>query len=105
MTVRPHRKAIRPTVSHQSPQTLGPFSGVAQDGPARKQRPSALAEELVTRGCSFIEKGIWDEAEREFRKAIKMAKDYPEAYSNLGLALLYDGRPADALEALQEGAG
>ena len=102
MTVRPHRKAIQPSVSHQSPQTLGPFSGVAQDGPARKTRPVALAEELVSRGCSFIEKGIWDEAEKEFRKALKMAADYPEAYNNLGLALLYDGRPAEAYAALQE---
>jgi len=81
---------------------MGAFSGIAQDGPARKTRPLALAEELVTRGCSFIEKGIWDEAEKEFRKALKMAADYPEAYNNLGLALLYDGRPAEACEALQE---
>lgn len=99
MPVRPRHTAPQ---SRVNPATLGPFSGVAQDGPARKQRPSALAEELVTRGCSFVEKGIWDEAEREFRKAIKMSKDYPEAYSNLGLCLLYDGRPEEALEALEQ---
>lgn len=99
MSVRPRPPAPPARVNFA---TMGSFSGVAQDGPARKQRPSALAEELVTRGCSFIEKGIWDEAEREFRKAIKMSRDYPEAYSNLGLCLLYDGRPAEALEALEQ---
>ncbi len=104
MAVRPVRKLGSPSGSKSplNPQTLGAFSGVAQDGPARKARPMALAEELVTRGCAFIEKGIWDEAEREFRKALKMAPDYPEAYSNLGLSLLYDGRAAEACEALQE---
>ena len=101
MAVRSIRRVVRSKSTVQSPQTLGAFSGMGQDGPARKSRPLALAEELVTRGCSFIEKGVWDEAEREFRKALKMAPDYPEAYSNLGLALLYDGRPAEAHEALQ----
>ena len=81
---------------------MGPFAGVAQDGPARKQRPLALAEELSARGCKFIESGLWDEAEKEFRKALKLSADYPEAYSNLGLSLLYDGRPAEAHEALLE---
>jgi Flp pilus assembly protein TadD len=104
MAVRSVRKLSRPAgnVVHQNPQTLGAFSGVAQDGPARKARPVALAEELVARGCAFVEKGIWDEAEREFRKALKMAPEYPEAYNNLGLSLLYDGRPSEACEALQE---
>jgi len=102
MSVRPHPRKPSLHSSRAYFKTLGPFSGVAQDGPARKQRPSALAEELVTRGCSFIEKGIWDEAEREFRKALKMATNYPEADSNLGLCLLCDGRPADALDSLQE---
>lgn len=100
MPVRP--KTPVAAVKTQSSKSLGPFAGVAQDGPARKQRPLALAEELLSRGCKFIESGLWDEAEKEFRKALKLAADYPEAYSNLGLSLLYDGRPAEAHEALQE---
>lgn len=102
MAVRHIRKAVNSKSAPQNPATLGAFSGMAQDGPARKTRPIALAEELVTRGCSFVEKGVWDDAEREFRKALKMAPDYPEAYNNLGLSMIYDGRPAEACEALQE---
>lgn len=102
MAVRPTRRPENSSPAAQYPQTLGPFSGMAQDGPARKNRPVALAEEILTRGCKFVEKGIWDEAEKEFRKAIKMAADYPEAYNNLGLCMLFDGRPAEAREALQE---
>ena len=47
---KPHRSSAQ-----VNPQTLGAFCGVAQDGPARNKRPIALAEELVTRGCAFIE--------------------------------------------------
>ncbi len=103
MAVRPVRRpsSSGPTTA-QLPNTIGPFNGMAQDGPARKTRPSVLAEEILTRGCKFVEKGIWDDAEKEFRKAIKMAPDYPEAYNNLGLCMIFDGRPAEAREALQE---
>ena len=82
-------------------QKAGLFTGIAQNGPARKKRAHALAEELVARGCMYLTSQVWDEAAREFRKAIKMEEDYAEAYNNLGLAMLYANKPSEAVEALE----
>ena len=84
-----------------SANSTGIFSGTVQPGMARKKRAHALAEELLERGCMFIQTQVWDEAAREFRKAIKMEPDYAEAYNNLGLCMLYAGKPEEAKEALE----
>jgi tetratricopeptide (TPR) repeat protein len=80
----------------------GVFMGTAQAGTARNKRAHALAEELLARGNMFIQSQVWDEAAREFRKAIKMEPDYAEALNNLGLCLLYAGKPEEAAEALSD---
>lgn len=83
-------------------QASGPFMGTAQAAPARPgRRAHALAEELLARGCLYIQNGVFDEAAREFRKAIKMEPDYAEAYNNLGLCLLYADKPEEALAELE----
>src|SRR5690349_14037481 len=87
-----------PTGPKQNLQNNVMFSGMAQAGPVRQRRAHALAEELLARGCMYIEKQVWDEAAREFRKAIKMEPDYAEAYNNLGLCLLYANKPEEAVE-------
>jgi len=86
----------------QGIQKEGLFTGTAQSGAARKQRAHALAEELLARGCLFIKKQVWEEAASEFRKALQMEADYPEAYNNLGLCLLYMKKNQEAIEALTE---
>ena len=96
-------KARRPIVK-KAPgevQKAGLFTGIAQNGAARQKRAHALAEELLARGCLYIQSQVWDEAAREFRKAIKMEEDYAEAYNNLGLAMLYANKPSEAVEALE----
>ena len=80
---------------------VGVFMGTAQAGGARPKRAHALAEELLARGCVYIQKQVWDEAAREFRKAIKMEPEYAEAYNNLGLCLLYMNKTEEALEAFE----
>jgi len=98
--VKPKRKAKAiQRASAQSP--TGIFSGTAQAGAARKKRAHALAEELLARGNLYIQSQVWDEAAREFRKAIKMEEDFAEAYNNLGLCLLYANKPEEAVESLQ----
>ena len=87
---------------HDEVQQTGIFTGTAQNGPARPKRAHALAEELLARGCLFIQNQVWDEAAREFRKAIKMEPEYAEAYNNLGLCLLYAKKPQEAVEALDK---
>lgn len=82
-------------------QQKGLFTGTAQQGPARPKRAHALAEELLARGCLYIQNQVWDEAAREFRKAIKMEPEYAEAYNNLGLCLMYAKKQQEAVEALQ----
>ena len=97
-------KTRRPVPMKKAPgeiQKGGLFTGIAQPGPARKKRAHALAEELVARGCMYLQSQVWDEAAREFRKAIKMEDDYAEAYNNLGLAMLYANKPSEAVEALE----
>ena len=96
------RQSRRPMGPKQNIQNNVMFSGTAQAGAARQRRAHALAEELLARGCLYIEKQVWDESAREFRKAIKMEPDYAEAYNNLGLCLLYANKPEEAVEALQQ---
>jgi superkiller protein 3 len=86
----------------QAIQKDGLFTGTAQAGPARRERAHALAEELLARGCLYIQKGIWDEAAREFRKAIQMEPQYPEAFNDLGLCLFYMKKYNEAIETLHE---
>lgn len=96
-------KARRPMAKKQDEvQKNGLFTGTAQAGPARPKRAHALAEELLARGCVYIQKQVWDEAAREFRKAIKMEPDYAEAFNNLGLCLLYANKPQEAIDALDQ---
>src|SRR5213596_1314746 len=92
----------KPVKSQSDIQKNGIFTGTAQAGPARPKRAHALAEELLARGCVYIQKQVCDEAAREFRKAIKMEPDYAEAYNNLGLCMLYANKAEEALEALNE---
>jgi tetratricopeptide (TPR) repeat protein len=101
MAVRPHKAkpAVRPL--RQDIQQDGLFTGTAQAGAARQRRAHALAEELVARGCLYLQKQIWDEAAREFNKAIQMEADYAEAYNNLGLTLMYMNKLTEAVEHLQ----
>jgi tetratricopeptide (TPR) repeat protein len=98
MAMRPKK----PMKTQSEIQKNGIFTGTAQAGPARPKRAHALAEELLARGCVYIQKQVWDEAAREFRKAIKMEPDYAEAYNNLGLCMLYANKAEEALEALQQ---
>ena len=100
MATHPHRPPKRPP--EQGIQKDGLFTGTAQSGTARRQRAHALAEELLARGCMFIKKQVWDEAAGEFRKALQMEANYPEACNNLGLCLLYMKKYEESLEAFKE---
>ncbi|MCY3024105.1 MAG: tetratricopeptide repeat protein [Planctomycetota bacterium] len=102
MAMRPHRPAQKqPLKLRPEMQQDGLFTGTAQAGAARPRRAHALAEELLARGCLYIQKQVWDEAGREFRKALQMEEDYAEAYNNLGLCLLYMGKASEAVQNLQ----
>jgi superkiller protein 3 len=100
MAKHPHRPLKSPP--EEGIQKEGLFTGTAQSGAARKQRAHALAEELLARGCLFIKKQVWDEAASEFRKALQMEANYPEALNNLGLCLLYLKKNDESIEALKQ---
>ncbi|MGD0092885.1 MAG: tetratricopeptide repeat protein [Planctomycetota bacterium] len=91
-----------PKMPERGIQKDGLFAGTAQSGPARRQRAQVLAEELLDRGCLYIQKQVWEEAAAEFRKAIQMEPEYPEAFSNLGLCLIYLKKYNESIEALRE---
>ncbi|HEY3323989.1 MAG TPA: tetratricopeptide repeat protein [Planctomycetota bacterium] len=103
MAMHPRRPVARAAAPKQSaPQHVGPFLGTAQAGAARRQRAHALAEELLARGCMYLQKQVWEEAAREFDKAIQMEPDYAEAFNNLGLCQLYQNKNAEAVESLRQ---
>ncbi len=56
------------------------------------------AQEVFAKGVQFLEKQEWTVAEKVFRDAIKLQKDYAEAYNKLGLALYNQRRMLDAVE-------
>jgi superkiller protein 3 len=103
MAIRPKIAARKraPSLPRNESQSAGVFSGTAQGGPARSKRAPVLAEELFARGNLYIQSQVWEEAAREFRNAIKMEPDYPEAFNNLGLCLLYGGQAQEAVTAFQ----
>lgn len=55
-----------------------------------------------TRGSALADEGRLDEAEAEFRKAIRIKPEYTEAYYNLGTVLARQGRVDEAIEYLSE---
>jgi len=55
------------------------------------------AEAHADRALECYERGLWDEAEAELRKAIALNPDRPEWHFNLGLTLEAAGRDEDAL--------
>jgi tetratricopeptide (TPR) repeat protein len=55
------------------------------------------AEAHADRGLEWFERGRWNEAEAELRKAIALNPDQPEWHYNLGLTLEAAGRDSEAL--------
>ncbi len=99
----PHRKPVNKPVARSAPvHATGTFPGTAQSGPARRARAHVLAEELLARGCEYLQRSVWDEARKEFEKALQMEPDYAEAFNNLGLTLIYQGQIDEAIEALRQ---
>jgi tetratricopeptide (TPR) repeat protein len=66
--------------------------------PDRKQ-----AEQHKDRGNAHMQGGRFEQAIREYRKALQSDAGYPNAYCNLGLALAEAGKPEDAERAYLEG--
>jgi Flp pilus assembly protein TadD len=55
-------------------------------------------------GNRYLAAGRLADAVREFRQALRLKPDYPEAANNLGVALLQGGRPGDAVPYLRQAA-
>lgn len=54
-------------------------------------------------GIVFLKTNLFDEAIREFRKAIELDPEFIEAYNNLGYALLKQELYEEAIDALEKG--
>jgi len=85
-----------------SAPTRGPFRGTMQAGPVRPQRAHGLSDEHLDRGLLYVEKAIWEDAIKEFQKAVDLTPDFSEGYNNLGVCLLYTERIDEAVKALNE---
>jgi len=63
------------------------------------------AESHADRALDWFERGRWDEAEAELRKAIHLNPDQPEWHFNLGLTLEAAGRESEALASYEHASG
>jgi len=54
------------------------------------------------KGADFYRKGMYDEAMAEFKKAIMIKADYPEAYNNLGVIYRQKAMYDDAVTCFSE---
>jgi len=69
---------------------------------AEKLTERKHTEPLSKLGCVFLGKRMYEEAIRQFTRALKMDPDYAEAQNNVGLALSLAGRDREALEFYQK---
>jgi Tfp pilus assembly protein PilF len=54
-------------------------------------------------GAAYLNKGMYDAAAGEFRRAIDNDPDYIDPYNNLGVVLITSGHRAEAVEVLRRG--
>ncbi|MCW8130887.1 MAG: tetratricopeptide repeat protein [Planctomycetota bacterium] len=80
----------------------GPFRGTMQAGPARPTRAHGLSDEHQDRGLVYVDKGIWDDAIKEFQKSVDLTPDFSEGWNNLGLCMIYVDRVDEGIKALKE---
>lgn len=80
----------------------GPFRGTMQAGPARSTRAHGLSDEHQDRGLIYVEKGIWDDAIKEFQKSVDLTPDFSEGYNNLGLCYVYTDRTEEGIKAIKD---
>ena len=64
----------------------------------------ARTEEHRNLGLAFYKTGMYDEAQREFRRVVELAPGDQQAHFFLGLVALRQGMPGEALEALRHAA-
>ncbi len=87
-----------------------PRAHVEKTIPVAESPPSNLAPPVQTQdlkpdnavdhfnlGCDQGDKGRWDEAIAEYRRAIQLKPDYAEAHLNLGFALGRKGQPEEEI--------
>ncbi len=67
-------------------------------GSTRLDAPARLAATRTNLGIALEGKGRLDDAEREYREAIRLAPRLPEAHSNLGDLLTKQGRAREAVD-------
>ncbi len=77
--------AMAAQIAHPTPEKIDRFA-------AKK-----LANEHFRLGNLYMEFGMYDEAIEEFRKALKMAPDFPDVHTKLGIALRNKGQYEDAI--------
>ncbi len=84
---------------------LGGTNTPPAPGGLKPELTTQAAEEHVKQGDKFKESEQWDKAITEYREAIRLKPDYPEAHSNLGDALDEkgdrDGAIAEEREAIR----
>ena len=62
-----------------------------------------VARVYINRGSYLDQKGRWDEAIADFRQAVAIQKDLPEAHCNLGIVLGKQGKFREAVEEFRVG--
>jgi protein O-mannosyl-transferase len=69
-----------------------------------KMKPMQMlaASPLVREGTQYAERGMWDEAEADFRKAAEFCPDRPEVWSYLGFILDHKGDTGEAEKAFRK---
>jgi tetratricopeptide (TPR) repeat protein len=86
------------------------WSGAADSGPApvprvstpRPAPPPRTAEGLYNDGRAFAQGQAWSKAEEAYREAIRLRRDFPEAWNALGYALRHQQKYGDSVQAYQE---
>ena len=80
----------------------GPFLGTLQAGPARPVRAHGLSDEHQDRGLLYAERGIFEDAIAEFKKAVEFTPDFSEGWNNMGVCHLYLNHLKEASQCLVE---
>jgi WD40 repeat protein/tetratricopeptide (TPR) repeat protein len=92
-----HRSQVVRRLTAQLPreQAIGVFRKLAQEFPdAPEYRDEARVR--VNLGDAMIGQGKYSDAEAEYREALRVRPNYPEAHARLGMALACQGKEVEA---------
>ncbi len=98
--MRSNRAPVSQNNSAEDAEATGRFITPGENEPKRSApaRDPASAAEFYERGAYYFSTRDYDNAIKDYRRALDMQKDFPSAHNRLGRVLLAKGQLADAAE-------